>query len=156
MCEPPRARGRRGPERRSGVRRGGARLKAVLLIAIAAIAVLALEIVVNRESSGEDFIVLAAPPEELVGMWLAENPRYPDRALVIGYDHFELHLGEQGGIRSHPILSIRAVQGPDSWAYEIDYESSGRDQTLAIYLHPDGVLRFRNPRNEVWRRKPTS
>ena len=156
MREPPRTRERRGLERRSGVRRSGARFKATLLIAVAAIAVLALEIVVNRESSGDDSTVLAAPPEELVGMWVTEDRRYPDRAFVIGHDHIELHLGEEGGIRSHPILSIRATQGLDSWAYEIDYESSGRETTLAVHLHPDGVLRLRNPANMVWRRKPTS
>ncbi len=127
----------------------------MLLITFTAIAVLALEIVVNGESSGEDYIVLAAPPEELVGMWVTENPGYSDRALVIDYDHIELHLGEAGGIRSHPILLIRAVQGPDSWAYEIDYESSQGERTVAFQLHPDGVLRLRNPADMVWRRKPT-
>ena len=111
MREAPRTKGRRGPERRFGVRRGGARLKAVLLIAVAAIIVLALEIVVNRESSGEDSTALAAPPEELVGTWVTEDPRYSGSALVIGFDHIELDPGEEGEIRSHPILSIRAVQG---------------------------------------------
>ena len=153
MREPPRTRERRGPERRSHVRRGGAWLKAALLISVAVIAVLALEIVVDGESSGD---VLAAPPEELVGMWVTENPGYSDRAFVIGYDHIELHLGEEGGIRSHPILSIRAVQGLDSWAYEIKYGTSGGDRTMAVHLHPDGVLRLRNPAHMVWKRKPTS
>ena len=155
MREPTRTREKRGPERRSGVRRSEARFKAVLLIAVAAIAVLAMEIVVNRESSRENSTVLAAPPEELVGMWVTENPGYADRALMIDYDHIELHLGEEGGIRSHPILLIRAVQGPDSWAYEIDYESAQGERTVAVQLHPDGVLRLRNPANMVWRRKPT-
>ena len=150
MPEPPRTRERRGPDRRSGIRRSGARLKAALLIAVAAIAVLALEIAVNSESSGD---VLAAPPEELVGTWVTENPGYSDRAFVIGYEHIELHLGEEGGIRSHPILSIRGVQGPDSWEYEIDYEGSGGETTLAVHLYPDGVLRLRNPADMVWRRK---
>ena len=147
---------RRGPERRSGVRRGGARLKAVLLMAVAAIAALGLETAANRESSGEDFTVLGAPPEELVGTWVTEDPRYSGSALVIDFDHIELDPGEEGEIRSHPILSIRAVQGPDSWAYEIDYGTSGGDRTMAVHLHPDGVLRLRNPADMVWRRKPTS
>ena len=153
MREPPRTKEKRGPERRSSIRRSGARLKAALLMAVAGIAVLALEIVVNRESSGD---VLDAPPEELLGMWVTENPGYSDRAFVIGYDHIELHLGEEGGIRSHPILLIRGVQGPDSWEYEIDYEGSGGETTLAVHLYPDGVLRLRNPADVVWRRKPTS
>ena len=156
MREPPRIRGIRGPGRRSGVRQGGARFTAVLLMAVTAIAVLAVEIVVNRESAGEEFTVLAAPPEELVGMWVTENPRYLGSALVIGYDHIELHLGEKGGIRSHPIVSIRALQGPGSWAYEIDYGSPGGDPPLAVRLYPNGVLRLRNPADIVWRRKPTS
>ena len=150
MGESPRTRERRGPERRSGARRDRARFKAMLLIAVTAIAVLALDIAVDRESSGD---VLAAPPEELVGMWVTENPGYSDRAFVIGYDHIELHLGEEGGIRSHPILLIRGVQGPDSWEYEIDYEGSEGETTLAVHLHPDGVLRLRNPADMVWRRK---
>ena len=150
MGESPRTGERRGPERRSGARRSGARLKAALVIAVAAIAVLALEIVVDRESFGD---VLDAPPEELVGMWVTENPGYSDRAFVIGYDHIELHLGEEGGIRSHPILLIRGVQGQDSWEYEIDYEGSGGEVTLAVHLYPDGVLRLRNPADMVWRRK---
>ena len=150
MGESLRTRERRALERPSGDRRGGARLKAALLIAVAAIAVLALQIVVNRESSAD---VLAAPPEELVGMWVTENPGYSDRALVIGYDHIELHLGEEGGIRSHPILLIRGVQGPDNWEYEIDYEGPGGETTLAVHLYPDGVLRLRNPADMVWRRK---
>ncbi len=152
MGESPRTRERRGPERRSSSRRRGARLKAALLITVAAIAVLALEIVANR-SSGEDSTVLAAPPEELVGTWVTENPGYSDRALVIGHDRIELHLGEEGGIRSHPILLIRGVQGPDNWEYEIDYEGSGGETTLAVHLYPDGVLRLRNPADMVWRRK---
>ena len=150
MGESPRTKERRALERASGDRRGGARLKAALLIAVAVIAVLALEIVVNRESSGD---VLAAPPEELVGTWVTENPGYSDRALVIGYDHIELHLGEEGGIQSHPILLIRGVQGPDNWEYEIDYEGSRGETTLAVHLYPDGVLRLRNPADMVWRRK---
>ena len=150
MREPPRTRERRGPERRSGIRRDRARFKAMLLIAVTAITVLALDIAVDRESSGD---VLAAPPEELVGMWVTENPGYSDRAFVICYDHIELHLGEGGGIRSHPILLIRGVQGPDSWEYEIDYEGSGGEATLAVHLYPDGVLRLRNPADMVWRRK---
>ena len=154
MFEARRTRKRRGTDCRSFDGRGGARLKAVLLIAVAAIAGLVLQIVANGESSGGDYTVLDVPPEDLVGMWVTENPRYPDRALVIARDHIELHLGEEGGIQSHPIRTIRAVQGPDRWTYEIDYENSGRDQTLEVYLHPDGVLRFRNPPNEVWRRKP--
>ena len=150
MGESPRTRERRGPERRSGARRDRVRFKAMLVMAVTAIAVLALEIAVDRESSGD---VLAAPPEELVGTWVTENPGYSDRAFVIGYDHIELHLGEEGGIRSHPILLIRGVQGPDSWEYEIDYEGSGGEATLAVHLHPDGVLRLRNPADMVWRRK---
>ncbi len=153
MGESPRTRERRALERPSGDRRGGARLKAALLIAVAAIAVLALQIVVNRESSGD---VLAAPPEELVGTWVTENRGYSDRAFVIGYEHIELHLGEEGGIRSHPILSVRAVQGPDSWAYEITYASPEGERTMAVHLHPDGVLRLRNPADMEWRRKPSS
>ncbi len=150
MPELPRTRERRGPERRSDIRRSGARLKAALLIAVAAIAGLALEIAVNRESSGD---VLAAPPEELVGTWVTENPGYSDRSFVIGYEHIELHLGEEGGIQSHPILLIRGVQGPDSWEFEIDYEGSGGETTLAVHLYRDGVLRLRNPADMVWRRK---
>ncbi len=153
MREPPRTRERRGPERRSGARRSEARFKAALLIAVAAIAVLALEIVANR-SSGEDSTVLAAPPEELVGTWATEDPRYAGSALVIDHDRIELDPGEAGGIRSHPILSIRAVQGPDSWLYEITYGRSGGERTIAVHLHPDGVLRLRNPPDMVWRRKP--
>ncbi len=125
----------------------------MLLIAVTAITVLALEIVANRESSGEDSTVLAAPPEELVGMWVTEDPRYSGSALVIGFDHIELDPGEEGEIRSHPILSIRAVEGTDSWAYEITYGTSGGDRTIAVHLHPDGVLRLRNPADMVWRRK---
>ena len=155
MRRPPRTRQRRGPERPSGARQGGARFKAVLVIAVAAIAVLALEIVVNRESSGDDYTVLAAPPEELVGMWTTGDRRYSGSALVIGSDHIELDPGEEGEIQSHPILSIRAVQGPDSWAYEIDYGSQGGKRTMAVHLHPDGVLRLKNPPDIVWRRKPT-
>ncbi len=151
MREAPRTRGRRGPERPSGVRRGGARLKPVLLIAVTAITVLALEIVANR-SSGEDSTVLDAPPEELVGTWATEDPRYAGSALVIDYDHIELDPGEAGGIRSHPILSIRGVQGPDSWLYEITYGRSGAERTIAVHLHPDGVLRLRNPADVVWTR----
>ncbi len=143
MPEPPRTRERRGPERRSDIRRSGARLRAVL----------ALEIVVDRESFGD---LLDAPPEELVGTWVTENPGYSDRAFVIGYEHIELHLGEDGGIRSHPVLLIRGVQGPESWEYEIDYEGSGGETTLAVHLYPDGVLRLRNPADVVWRRKPSS
>ena len=156
MREAPRTRGRRGPERPFGVRRGGARLKAVLVITVAAIAVLALEIVVNHESSDEDSTVLAAPPEELVGTWATEDPRYSGSALVIGFDHIELDPGEEGEMRTHPLLSIRAVQGPDSWVYELTYGTSGGERTIAVHLHPDGVLRLRNPADMVWRRKPTS
>ncbi len=155
MREPTQTGERRGPGPRAAVRQGGARFTSIFLIAVAAIAVLALEIVGNRESSGIGYTVLAAPPEELVGMWVTEDPGYSDRALVIGYDHIELHLGEEGGIQSDPILSIRAVQGPDRWTYEIDYESSVGDKTVVIHLHPDGVLRLRNPADMVWRRKPT-
>ncbi len=136
----------------SGLR--GARLKAVLLIAVAAIAALGLEIVVNADGSGEDFAILDAPPDELVGMWATEDRRYADRAFEIHNDHLELHLGEEGGIQSHPILSVRAVQAPDSWAYEIAYESPQGERTLAVRLHPDGVLRLRNPSDMVWRREP--
>ena len=155
MGKPLRTRVKSGPKRPSGVRRGGARLKAVVLIAVAAIAVLALEIVANRGSSGEGYTVLAAPPEELVGTWATEDRLYAGSALVIGHDHIEIDPGELGGVRSHPILSIRAAQGPDSWAYEIDYGSSGDERTVAVNLHPDGVLRLRNPADMVWRRKPT-
>ena len=136
----------------SGLR--GARLKAVLLIAVAAIAALGLEIVVNDDGSGEDFTVLDAPPEELVGMWSTENRRYADRAFEIHNDHLELHLGEEGGIQSHPILSVRAIQAPDSWAYEIAYESPQGERTLAVRLYPDGALRLRNPSDMEWRREP--
>ena len=133
----------------------GARLKATILIGVAAIAVLALEIVANDDGSGEDFSVLAAPPEELLGKWATDNRGYSDRAFVIGHDHIELHLGDEGGVRSHPIVLIRAVQGEDSWLYEIDYEISGGESqsTLAVRLHPDGVLRLRNPADMVWRRE---
>ena len=154
MREPPQTSERRGPERRSGLR--GQRLKAVILIGVAAISVFALEIVVNRESHLEDSTVLTTPPEGLVGKWVTENPGYSDRALVIGNDHIELHLGAEGGIQSHAILSIRAAQGPDSWAYEIDYEVSGGKSRLAVNLHPDGVLRLKNPANMVWRREPAN
>ncbi len=155
MPESPRTGERRGPERRSGARRDKARFKAALLIAFAAITALALEIVANSQSSGEDFTVLDSPPEELVGTWVTENPGYSDRAFVIDHDHIELHLGAEGGIQSHPILSIRALQTPDSWAYEVDYGTSEGERTLAVHLHPDGVLRLRNPADMVWRRKPT-
>ena len=151
----PRTRDRRGPERRSGVRRLKVRFRAALLIAIAAIAVLALEVIANRERLPEGYIALAAPPQDLMGTWATENPRYADRSFLIADDHVELHLGVDGGIRAHPILSIRGLQGPDSWTYEIDYESPDGDRTLAVHLHQDGVLRLRNPADMVWRREPT-
>ena len=147
---------RRAPEHRSGVRPRGAWFKAMLLIAVVAIAALGLETFGNRESYGEDVTVLPAPPEELVGMWVTENPRYAGSALVIGPDHIEIDPGEAGGVRSHPILLIRAVQSPNRWTYEIDYGSPGFERTVTVNLHPDGVLRLRNPPDLVWRRKPTS
>ena len=131
-------------------------MKAALVIGVLAISALALEIVVDSESFPEGSTLLDAPPEELVGMWVTENPRYSDTAFVIDYDHIELHLGEEAGIRSHPIQWIRAVQGLDSWGYEIAYESSEGDLKLGINLYPDGVLRLRNPPEVVWTRQPSS
>ncbi len=138
--------------RRSDVRRRGVGLKASLVV----IAVLALAIVVNRESSGDGSTVLAAPPEELVGTWVTEDPQFSARTFVIAYDHIELHLGEESGIQSHQLVSIGGVQGADSWTYDITYTTSQGDRTMTVHLHLDGVLRLKNPAEVVCRRQQTN
>ena len=123
------------------------------MAAVAVIAVLALSIVANRESSVEGYTVLAAPPEELVGTWVTEDPQFTARAFVVAHDSIELHLGEKGEIQSHPISSIGGVQDADRWTYDITYGTSRGDRTMTVHLHPDGVLRLQNPEEVVWRRR---
>ena len=156
MRDRPRTGVARGPERRARDRRRGARLKPGLLIAAAVIAVLATQFLATRGRAVEGYTVLAAPPEELVGTWVTEDPQFEDRAFVIANDYMELHLGAEGGIQPHPIVSIGALQGGDGWTYDITYQTSQGERTMTVHLHMDGVLRLRNPAEVVWRRQQTN
>lgn len=101
---------------------------------------------------GGDEGVLNAPPPRLLGAWVADEPRYAGRALIIYPDLIELRLGEEGGPAYHPIESITETRDSESWSYEIVYGSVEGEQSMELFLDDSGVLRLRNPPNVRWRR----
>jgi hypothetical protein len=141
------------PERREqGVRRASERRhqqvwnRFLLLAALVAILVTLPQYLGGRR--GEK---LEIPPDELLGTWVSDDPRYADRAITIRLDKLTLALGD-GVTTVHMIRSIRGEPGPVHRAYEITYGSPEGDQVLEAFVYDDGLLRFKNPSEVVWKR----
>lgn len=97
---------------------------------------------------------LDIPPDELIGTWTTDAPRYAGRFIRIGQDRLTLGLGE-GGQETYPVQSIRVETADIHRQYLIRYEGpEGTDEILEAFIYDDGLMRLKNPSEVRWTRRP--
>lgn len=135
---------------RRGSDRQRARMWTAFFFVAALIAVLSVipQYLVGREGTELEF-----PPQELIGTWSTNDPRYADRTITITPERLGLGLGT-GGQTVHAIIAIRARDGEVRREYEITYAGPEGDEAMDVFVYDDALLQLRNPPDVLWRRVP--
>jgi hypothetical protein len=90
-------------------------------------------------------------PEELLGNWITDSPRYADRGFVITRDSLRLQLGPQLSA-TYPITRVRRAGTADSTRYTISYRQGDTEVEMGLSVDPDVGLRVANLPSVTWRR----
>lgn len=105
------------------------------------------------------FVVACAPrgpaevPEELLGVWITDDPRYEDRFLKL--EKRKIHFGMGGNEATEaPIIGLEELSERGALVYRIKYLSpDGLEYTQSLYYdRSTGELRYKNRPSVVWRR----
>jgi len=96
-----------------------------------------------------------ATPDELIGIWRSDDPRYADRTFEIRADQLFFGTGEFGAPKIHSIISVTPpAEGAKDSLWIVSYrESDGEtsEMSLVYVATPKPTLQFAN-RSESWRR----
>lgn len=90
-------------------------------------------------------------PEEFIGVWLTEAPKYKDRSLDFTKYTVSFRMGENG-YATHLINKIESVKGQND---EMDYtfyytDVEGEQWTLVLtYFTDTGTIKLKNT-NMIW------
>jgi hypothetical protein len=140
------------PKPRSPGRRAADRLRSRIWAgSIFLVAVIAAVVFVPRFFAGPGGDEVSVPPDELMGTWSTDDPRYVDRTITIAPQQVTLGLGPDGPI-SHTITSIRVVVALVHREYRITYAGSEGEEMLDVFVYDDGLMRLRNPSEAGWRK----
>lgn len=93
------------------------------------------------------------PPDELVGTWSTDDPRYADRGITISEDDLRLEMGSDGQA-TYPIEAIHVEVADVHRMYTIHYLDGDDELSMDIFVFNDGSLRLRNPSEVRWTREP--
>lgn len=95
-------------------------------------------------------------PDNLVGVWRTDDPRYRGRSLELGKESAVIGVGgDKPSIES--VESVKTQQPEQETTYEIS--SRGADGTRHVLIlrfspNGDGEIRLSHPQNVVWKRRP--
>jgi len=90
-------------------------------------------------------------PDELIGTWVTDEPRYADRAVSITATSVRLGLGG-GATADHPIVTVNREVGPVHRLYRIEYEGDAGPEVMELFVYDDATMTFRNPSEVRWHR----
>lgn len=139
----------RGRERRKSERRQRRMRSPALAVAAAAAVLLALSVYWAGRGSDSD---LEYPPDELLGTWSTDEPRYAGRTISITEDRLTLNLGADGRF-SYAIEAIQIDVAEVHRMYTVHYTDEGGEQTIQLFVYDDGLLRLLNPSEVRWTRQ---
>ncbi len=93
-------------------------------------------------------------PDDLMGVWKTDDPKYADRSFEIERSSITFTIGE-GTFDTHPITNIEIEKGvdPKGSLYTIYYKDrEGQEFKFSFYYSPSdhGVIRFKNQEQIVW------
>ena len=95
-------------------------------------------------------------PNDLVGVWRTEDPRYRDRSLELGKANAVIGTGaDKPSIES--VESVKIQSAGEETTYSIDCRSGdGTRHLLTLRFTPNagGEIRLSHPQNVVWKRRP--
>jgi hypothetical protein len=92
-------------------------------------------------------------PEELIGVWVTDDPRYEGRFLKL--EPRKIHFGMGGDQASeNPIVEVETIQEEGMSIYRIHYLSpEGLEYTQSLNYDPEsGEVRYKNRPSVVWKR----
>jgi hypothetical protein len=94
-------------------------------------------------------------PNELVGVWKTQDPKYTNRFLEIDTDTITFGTGE-GTFETYTIKKIKKGHETKGMLYTVHYEDeAGNTYTFAFYYSPEmgGVLRLKNQKEIIWKKE---
>lgn len=111
---------------------------------------------VTAATSGCDNELEAALPDQLIGTWVTDHPRYRDRGFEISEDVIVFYTGPGiGDFTAHPILATLSEDRGSATIYRFRYRGSdGAALTFSLRLDPqeEGIVRLPNQPLITWRR----
>ena len=93
---------------------------------------------------------LTEPPPETLGRWTTRDPRYAQRALVVGTDSVMLEVGPGEVPRRGRILSVRRWEERSQVVFRIEYDAGEGAETLEMVWQGPDTMRLRNPPEILW------
>jgi len=118
---------------------------------LAAAALVVIGIAVAPYFIGPPGTPLEFPPDELLGTWSTNEPRYADRTMTFTTDQLVMGLGSEGR-RVYDIESILVEVAEVHREYTISYSDADGEQSMDLFVYDDGLLRLRNPSEVRWTR----
>lgn len=114
-------------------------------------AVLGLALVFALLDGREPGVERAAPPQELLGVWTTDDPRYPDRAMEIREDAIVFSVGREEP-ESHPLLQVRVRESEGRLEVALVYGTHWGESRLQVTVgrQEPTVLRFLNQEEVAW------
>jgi hypothetical protein len=95
-------------------------------------------------------------PDDLVGVWRTDDPRYRDRTLELGKANAVIGVGaDKPSIES--VESVKIQPAGEDTNYSIDCRGGdGTRHLLTLRFSPNagGEIRLSHPPNVVWKRRP--
>ena len=94
-------------------------------------------------------------PEELIGVWITDDPRFEERFLKLEKRAIHFGLGGDQATES-PVIDVEELPTAEDGTtiYRIRYVSpEGLEYTQSLYYHRGNAeIRYRNRPSVVWRR----
>lgn len=120
---------------------------------------LAVALLVVLLAGGAIYIVVSRSdimplPDEAVGLWTTEEPRYADRAFRLTANTFTVFTSATDSI-VHPITGVTGSSDRLSTLVNVEYADFGETYVFSFYLSPDTLIRFKNQREMEWRKTDT-
>ena len=115
-------------------------------------AVLVLLLALARDPLWSWWSAYGPVPEELLGGWSTDSPRFADRGFVVTPDSLRLQLGADDTV-GYSIVGVRRGGKADERFFTLRYYDGDQSLQMALRMERDSTVSLVNLPNVSWRKK---
>ena len=115
-------------------------------------AVLVLLMVAARDPLWSWWSAYGSVPEELLGGWSTDSPRFADRGFVVTPDSLRLQLGADDTV-TYSIVGVRRGGKADESLFTLRYYDGDQNLQMALKMDGDSTVSLVNLPHVSWRKK---